>query len=148
MLRFYKPILRNRSGMTLIELMVVVVIIGILGVIAVPTFVAYRNKSRVASVVASAESMRTALAGYAVTSPGNLYPLTDVVTDWEALRTIINANGGSMKSSLEQMQIIDFDYISDNGQTYYLEITVSVPDTTPGRKIEVSPGGVFKSSGV
>lgn len=142
MLRLHKPLIRNRSGMTLIELMVVVAIIGILGLISIPTFVAYRNKSRVASVVASAESMRTALAGYAVTSPGNLYPLSDVIPDWDALRTIINANGGSLKSSLMDMQITDLVYTSDNGQTYSMEITVSVPETTPGHKLEVSPGGV------
>jgi prepilin-type N-terminal cleavage/methylation domain-containing protein len=148
MLRLYTPLIRNRAGLTLIELMVVVAIIGILGIIAIPTFVTYRNKSRVATVVASAESMRTALAGYAVTSPGNLYPLTDVVKDWESLREIINANGGSLNSSLEQMLITNLIYTSDDGQTYTMEITVSVPINTPGYKIEVSPSGVFKSTGV
>lgn len=143
MLRLRSPILKNGSGLTIIELMVVVAIIGILGVIAVPSFLAYRNKSRVASVISTAESMRTALAAYAVSSPGNLYPLTDEAADWETLRQIINSNGGTLKPTLTEMQIVELLYNSENGQSYSLEITVSVPIDMRGHKLEVSPGGVF-----
>ncbi len=143
MFRLRSPILKNGSGMTIIELMVVVAIIGILGVIAVPSFLAYRNKSRVASVISTAETMRTALAGYAVSSPGNLYPLTEAAGDWEALRATINNNGGTLKASLAEMQIVDLLYSSDNGQNYSIEITVSVPIEIRGHKVGVSPGGVF-----
>ncbi|MCZ6874968.1 MAG: prepilin-type N-terminal cleavage/methylation domain-containing protein [bacterium] len=143
MLRLRSPILKNGSGMTIIELMVVVAIISILGVIAVPSFLAYRNKSRVAAVINTAESMRTALAGYAVSSPGNLYPLTDAAADWDALRQIINNNGGTLKTSLAEMQIVELLYSSDNGHNYSVEITVSVPIEMRGHKVDVSPGGVF-----
>ncbi len=144
MLRLRSPILNNRAGMTLIEMMVVVAIIAILGIIAVPNFLSYRNKSRVSSVIGTSETIRSSLASYAVNSPGNIYPLTDMVSDWDAFRAIINANGGSLKPTLVEMSIKDFVYTSDTGQTYFIQVTVSVPEEMPGHSLEVSPGGILK----
>ena len=56
--------LQNKKGFTLIELMIVIAIIGILAAIAIPNFIAYRDKSYCASVEQDAGNILAALACY------------------------------------------------------------------------------------
>jgi type IV pilus assembly protein PilA len=73
MIRRMQSVLRNNEGFTLIELMIVVAIIGILAAVAVPNFVAYRDRARQAAVIATGEAVRSAQAAFAADSPNNEY---------------------------------------------------------------------------
>jgi prepilin-type N-terminal cleavage/methylation domain-containing protein len=54
----------NNKGFTLIELMIVIAIIGILSAIAIPNFIAYRNKSYCSSVESDANQLVTSISDY------------------------------------------------------------------------------------
>src|SRR5262245_6420239 len=64
---------RSMKGLTLIEILVVVIIIGILAAIALPNFIGVQSKAREASVKANMRTTQIAAESYA-TDNGGTYP--------------------------------------------------------------------------
>ncbi len=71
----------NSKGFTLIELMIVIAIIGILAAIAIPNFIAYRNKAFCSRAESDANATAAALADYFSVPTHTTYPGANPATN-------------------------------------------------------------------
>src|SRR3990172_6946327 len=93
MLAKIKKAMRREGGFTLIELMVVILIIGILIAIAVPSFIAIRNRGYQAQAKSALRNGVTAAAAYGTDHEGDYTGMTAATLHDEYESSVTFADG-------------------------------------------------------
>ena len=77
---FYNRIYRKEKGFTLVELMVVIIILAVLTGIAIPSYLALRNRARIQATRSELQNIATAISVY----EADMEDWPDALADLEA----------------------------------------------------------------
>jgi prepilin-type N-terminal cleavage/methylation domain-containing protein len=102
----------NQKGFTLIELMIVIAIIGILAAIAIPNFIAYRDKAFCSYAEQDAQSVSAAMASYFSEPDHTQTPTVDDLIATEQLS--VNNSTGSINIVEDTTQRTTFIEVTDD----------------------------------
>ena len=90
----------RKTGFTLVEILIVVIILGILAAIVIPQFTNASTEARWASTSSLLQTLRSQIELYKL-QHGDQLP--DLVTDWTPLTTVTTYNGNNFGPYMQQI---------------------------------------------
>jgi len=143
---------RSKSGFTLVEILIVVVILGILAAIVIPQFSEASTEARQSSVSSNLQMLRSQIELYKIQHGDAIPAMADLE---DALTTKTNFAGAAYTEAMETAGDPSFgpymQKFPDNAVTSFstLEATTGVPaaaDTTKGWFYDVSNGMIYAAN--
>lgn len=108
---------KRQKGFTLTELILIIVLLGILGVIAVPKYYDYKTKSNIAAVKGILGDMRTALILHQA-SLATIYDTASYPTLAELQAGGLFTDGKVPADPVRKVTLISAAYAGDGGWVY------------------------------
>ncbi|MBN2299822.1 MAG: prepilin-type N-terminal cleavage/methylation domain-containing protein [Acholeplasmataceae bacterium] len=113
--------LRNKKGVTLVELLAVIVILGIIAAIAVPTIGGLIDRQRENAAKATYTSIEEQARLYAVDDADGVFTLADLVTDGFGLKDNVLTTGATGATAVTNESVT----ITVTGSTVALSYTTA-----------------------
>jgi len=104
----YRHLHKKEKGFTLVELMVVIIILAVLTGIAIPSYLALRNRARTQATRSEMQNIGTAIAIYEADIG---LPATGLVALTAALETVPVAGEGAYMSPVPQADAWNIPYV-------------------------------------
>ena len=104
----YRNLHKKEKGFTLVELMVVIIILAVLTGIAIPSYLALRNRARIQATRSEMQNIGTAIAIYEADVG---LPATGMVALTTALETVPIAGEGAYMSPVPQTDAWNVAYV-------------------------------------
>jgi len=112
---------QNTSGMTLIELLIVVAILGIISSFVIPNYMRLKDKATWGVTRANLNVIRRALSNYTTDSLGNKYPVS--ISGWSGLIAVLPEANLPTTSTDAKILAGSFSYASSDGSDFTLSVT-------------------------
>jgi type II secretory pathway pseudopilin PulG len=132
--------------------MVAVAIIGILAIIAVPNFRAYKEKARIAACLTTAYSIQASLISYAAATAAGTFPDSASLSSWGDLVSICNPNGSHLTETAYESGFQDwvsYDSVETSGKTDSFTLLLRLNDvthTTECSQLEITARSVARQT--
>jgi type IV pilus assembly protein PilA len=118
----------NEEGFTLVELLVVMLILGILAAIAIPSFFAQRDKATDAEAKSAAKTAQTAIETYATENGGSYLGATPAIL--EGIEETLPSTGLDVTGLAEKGYTVSVDSTRTGVNTFSITRDPATGDTS------------------